>query len=78
MEDKIERLMLSLIMAVVMILISLVGAFPLKWCWNHAMPYVSNGVLPELTWSHAFCLMWVCRSLIKAIHVAPETKKKEK
>jgi hypothetical protein len=45
--------------------IGLLLAFPLKWTWNYVMPYLFG--FPELTWGRAWCLWYVCMSLIKSI-----------
>lgn len=56
------------------VVFAILGAYPLKWCWNYAMPHISNGVLPEIGFWHAFCLHWVCHSLIRA-NATANTKK---
>ena len=32
-------------------------AFPLKWSWNHIIPFLFG--LPKITALQAFCLIWV-------------------
>jgi hypothetical protein len=43
--------------------LGLLIAFPLKWCWNYAMPHIFH--LPAITWGQAWCLYFVCNCLIK-------------
>ena len=44
--------------------VGLVLAFPIKWTWNATMPYLFS--LPTITWGKAWCLNFLCHSLIKA------------
>lgn len=40
-----------------------IWAFPLKWTWNYAIPYIFG--LPEINWLMAFSLFFVLSSLWK-------------
>jgi len=44
--------------------ISLLLAFPLKWCWNYTMPEIFS--LPTITWGKAWCLSMLATFLIKS------------
>jgi hypothetical protein len=41
-------------------------AFPIKWTWNAVIPHILG--LPTITWGKAWCLHFICSSLIKSIH----------
>lgn len=47
----------------VVAVVSLLLAFPVKWTWNYVMPYLFN--LKALTWSQAWCLMFLSGVLLK-------------
>lgn len=49
---------------IVVAVISIVLAFPIKWCWNYAV--VSTFGLPVLTWGKAWCITFLANSLIRA------------
>lgn len=44
--------------------ISLLMAFPVKWCWNYVMPYLFE--LKQISWGQAWCLSFLSSSLLKA------------
>lgn len=52
------------IVFVVILVMGLLLAFPIKWCWNYAV--VSTFGLPALTWGKAWCLYFISTSLIKS------------
>lgn len=45
-------------------------AFPIMWCWNHAVTAIWH--LPAITWGQAWCLNFLCGVLIKS---SPSTSK---
>ena len=44
--------------------LSLLLAFPVKWCWNYAV--VSTFGLPVLTWGKAWCLSFLAGTFFKS------------
>ena len=52
--------------------ISLLMAFPVKWCWNYAV--VSTFAAPTISWGKAWCLMFLSTTLLKATASATATK----
>jgi ABC-type polysaccharide/polyol phosphate export permease len=63
--DKLITGILAVIGAIVVVAgISLITAFPIKWCWNYVMPYLF--ALKTITWGQAWCLSFLAHSLIKA------------
>ena len=44
--------------------ISLLMAFPVKWCWNFTVPELFHG--PVITWGHAWCLTFLSGMFIKS------------
>jgi len=66
--EKVMLAILSIIGLTVAIAgIALLLAFPVKWTWNVTMPYLFG--LPTLTWGKAWCLHFLCGSLIKATNI---------
>lgn len=39
-------------------------AFPVKWCWNGAVPDVFG--LPQITWGEAWCLLFLSSLFLKS------------
>ena len=58
---------------VLMAIVGLIMALPIKLCWNYVMPYLFN--LPELTWARAWCLFFLIAFLTKSISNEPCNKK---
>lgn len=51
------------VMVIVMIaVLGLLLALPIKWTWNVTMPYLFG--FPVLTWGKAWCLNFLCGCLI--------------
>ena len=48
--------------ALLILLISPLLAFLIKWSWNSTMPYLF--VLPMITWGKAWCLWFLARCLL--------------
>lgn len=42
-------------------------AFPIMWTWNATIPYLFG--LPTITWGKAWCIHFLCGSLIKATNI---------
>lgn len=69
MKDSFSELFVKIVGMVVGIIlliatISLLMAFPVKWCWNYVMPYLFE--LKQISWGQAWCLSFLSSSLIKA------------
>lgn len=62
-ENMAYNFCVSVTMMVIMAAIYCLWAFPLMWAWNFVIPEMFG--LPELTWGKAWCLWFVCCSLIK-------------
>ena len=62
-----EKLLIGVgtVVAALLILIFICVAlcFPLMWCWNYVMPYLFG--FKMITWSQAWCLMFISGILIK-------------
>lgn len=52
---------------VVVIVVNLVFAFPLMWCWNYSL--VPLFKLPTITWGQAWCIMFISNTLLKSTNV---------
>lgn len=46
------------------IFLSLILAFPVKWCWNVVMPYLFE--LKEISWGQAWCLSFLASTFFKS------------
>jgi len=46
----------------VLIIVGLIVAFPIKWCWNYAI--VSLFAAPVITWGKAWCLYYLLKVLV--------------
>lgn len=44
--------------------ISLILAFPIKWCWNYSVAEIWN--LPLITWGQAWCLVFLGSAFFKS------------
>lgn len=67
--EKLFELFAKVISGAALIVVMLtfscfVGAFPLKWAWNCAMPEIFH--LTEIGFWEAFSLIWICGALVKA------------
>jgi len=54
------------IQSIKILIVSVLGlllAFPIKWTWNFVIPYLFG--LPLITWGKAWCLLFISNSLIK-------------
>jgi len=38
-------------------------AFPIKWCWNYAIPHIFG--LPSISWGQAWCLLFLAGMFFK-------------
>ena len=59
-----------LIVLAVIVMVAILGifiAFPIKWTWNVTMPHILG--LPTITWGKAWCLHFLCGCLIKASYI---------
>ena len=66
---------LAFIISILFIAVVALGlAFPVKWCWNYVMPYLFD--LKEISWGQAWCLMFICNSLIKSSYTTNSKKVK--
>lgn len=64
MEKTFETLFLVLLLILLISFASLFLAFPIKWCWNHTMPYLFE--FKTIQWSHAWCLSFLSSMLIQS------------
>jgi hypothetical protein len=63
---------LAVIAAAAIAGISILMAFPIKWTWNAVMPYLFS--LPTLTWGKAWCVSFLCGSLLKPHNIGGSAK----
>lgn len=49
---------------VLVCVLSLLLAYPIKWCWNYTIPQIFG--LIEITWGQAWCLSFLSTCLIKS------------
>jgi len=54
---------LHLMVILIMSILGLLIAFPIKWTWNFTTPYLFNW--PMITWGKAWCLFFLSNSLIR-------------
>ena len=50
---------------ILLLIISLIGAFPIKWLWNWLIPSLFNG--PRITIKEAFGLFWLVRAFLPGV-----------
>ncbi len=50
---------------IVAIIVGLIMAFPIMWCWNYSIVFIFN--LPEITWGRAWCLAFLFNQFIRSI-----------
>jgi hypothetical protein len=67
--EKLFKLFANVISGTALVIVILtlgcfVGAFPLKWAWNCAMPEIFH--LTEIGFWEAFSLIWIAGALVKA------------
>ena len=63
--DKVIAVVVSVLIVFFFLAgISLLVAFPVKWCWNYAV--VPTFGLPLINWGKAWCLMFLALVLIKS------------
>ena len=48
---------------VVLLFVSILLAFPVKWTWNYCMPHIFGA--PEITVLHAWCLQFLVTCLFR-------------
>jgi hypothetical protein len=60
------RLFGLLVVIATVVLSGLLLGFPLKWCWNFVVPYVTNGVVPEIGFWHALALWLLSSTLVQS------------
>ena len=65
MDNAFARLSMWALYLVLLSALSLLTAFPFKWCWNYGMTYTFG--LPYIGWGHAFCLIWILSYLKTSI-----------
>jgi hypothetical protein len=67
-ENPVDKIVVFLVAFAAMLAvaagISVLLAFPVKWCWNYTMPYIFK--LPEIGWGHAWCLVFLAGTFFKA------------
>jgi len=51
---------------------SFILAFPVMWCWNYAIPSITN--LPEINYLQAFALYVLCGVLFKPTNIIKNEK----
>ena len=59
----ITKVGLHLIVILIMSILGLLVAFPIKWTWNFTTPYLFDW--PMITWSKAWCLFFLSNSLLQ-------------
>lgn len=66
MKSFIESCMLFIFFCFIVIAVSVLFAFPVKWMWNYVMPYLFN--LREIDFKHALALNFLCGFLFKSMN----------
>jgi len=64
MNDSAIKAISSILILVIVTIIGLLIAFPIKWCWNYAVVYVWD--LPVITWGQAYCMYLLTNLMIKS------------
>ena len=64
MDEILSAIIVVAIVIVVIAVLSILVAFPVKWCWNYVMPYLFG--LPVLNWGRAWCITFLCGVLLKS------------
>ncbi len=75
MVDVLEKRLYGTVLFIILAVLNLLLAFPLMWTWNYVIPYLFH--LPDLTWSRAWCLMFVAGIIIKSDLITQGTKRHE-
>lgn len=55
MTDFLTERLAKVVVWIILLLLGLLWAFPVMWCWNYVMPYLFS--LPEIGWGRTYCLM---------------------
>lgn len=71
--EAVIWLLTKLLIVAIYMSLGLLFAFPIKWTWNVAMPYLFGW--PLITWGKAWCLWFLSCTLIKRM---PEVDNKKK
>lgn len=66
MSEEFTKLISNILIIIIYTIIGLLIAFPIKWCWNYAIVYVSH--LPTISWGHAWCIYFLIAQ-IKPVHL---------
>ncbi len=62
--DGLAKALAAIVLATAFIFVcALIGAYPIKWCWNYTMPELFH--LPEIGVVQAFCLSWLGGAFFK-------------
>lgn len=64
MSDNSYKAIIELLAMIITMIIGLLIAFPIMWCWNYTMTDIF--MLPEITWGKAWCLYFITSLLIKS------------
>ena len=64
MEYVIKAVGVVVVVLLALIGLSLLLCLPLMWTWNYVMPYLF--AFKTITWSQAWCLSFVCSTLLKS------------
>jgi hypothetical protein len=54
-------------LVLIVLFLSLILAFPVKWCWNVVMPYLFE--LKEIGWGQAWCLSFLASAFFKSSNI---------
>lgn len=67
-----EILALLFVAVLAWLVFSFIFALPVMWLWNWLLPTLFS--LPEITWTQAWGLMFLCALLFKSSHVSTKSK----
>jgi len=72
-EKTLRKTGLSVLILILVALLGLFFALPIKWTWNVTMPYIFG--LPTITWGKAWCLNFLFGFLLQQTHTHFENEK---
>ena len=64
MEDVFKGGAIIIATIILVSLLSIAVAFPIKWCWNYVVVFIWD--LPAITWDHAWCLCFLASPFFKS------------
>lgn len=77
MSKAVVGVIIVLFTLLVVLGISLLMAFPVKWAWNYVVPVVSKGMFTEIDFWQAFVGTFLCQTLFKGVSSSSGSSKRK-